>query len=309
MKLWLVALAACGSGPQLVDKVDLTPRLLGPGWISTADDDAHATLSPDGNTLYFLRDTPSFDLYTILYTRRDGDHWSRPRVAPFSGQFPDGDFAFAPDGKHAYFVSSRPVDGVARTDTEIWTVDILGPEQWSEPRHVAELGSPGDEWFPTFASDGTLYFGSCRDGGLGGCDIYRSHRAADGTFTPPENVGAPINSPANEIEPLIAPDQSFMVISIGGRADSLGSYDLYLAHRAGDAWQAPVHLPAPINSKGWDFGPRLSPDGRWFFFTSSRGYGNEPLAQRLDFAAMEQRLHAPGNGLRDIYVVDAQILK
>jgi Tol biopolymer transport system component len=309
MKSWLIALAACGGGPKLVETVDLTPRLLGPGWISTGDDDAHATLSPDGNTLYFLRDTPSFDLYTILYTRREGDHWSPPRVAPFSGQFPDGDFAFAPDGTHAYFVSSRPVEGVARTDTEIWTVDILGPEKWSAPRHVAELGSPGDEWFPTFASDGTLYFGSCREGGLGGCDIYRSHRAADGTFTPPENVGAPINSAANEIEPLISPDQSFMVISIGGRPDSLGSYDLYLARRDGDSWQAPVHLPAPINSKGWDFGPRLSPDGRWFFFTSSRGFGNEPLATRLDFAALEQRLHAPGNGLRDIYVVDAGILK
>ena len=208
MKYGLVLLAACGAGPQLVDTVDTTPRLLGPGWISTADDDAHATLSPDGDTLYFLRDTPSFDLYTILYTRRDGRPLAQPAVAPFSGQFPDGDFAFAPDGKHAYFVSSRPVDGVARTDTEIWTVDILGPEQWSAPRHVAELGSPADEWFPTFAADGTLYFGSCREGGLGGCDIYRSHRKADGTFTPPENVGAPINSPANEIEPLISPDQT-----------------------------------------------------------------------------------------------------
>lgn len=69
-------------------------------------------------------------------------------------------------------------------------------------------------------------------------------------------VRAPINSPANEVEPLISPDQSFMIVSIGGR----GSYDLYLARRDGDTRQAPVHLPAPINSKGWDFGPSLSPD-------------------------------------------------
>ena len=44
------------------------------------------------------------------------------------------------------------------------------------------------------------------------------------------------------------------------------------------------------------------------FFTSSRGFGNEPLAAPLDFDQLQRRLHAPGNGLRDIYVVDARVL-
>ena len=312
MKRWCLVLAACGAHPShvdhLIDSVDMTPRMVAPGFVSTGDDDAHATLSPDGNTLYFLRSTPSFDLYTFLYTTRTPSGWTKPEVVAWSGQYPDGDLAFTPDGKHAYFVSSRPVDGKPRTDTEIWTVDYEGPNQWSEPRHVAELGSPADEWFPTFAADGTLYFGSCREGGLGGCDIYRSHAGPDGTFTPPENLGAPVNTPANEIEPFIAPDQSYLLISVGGRPDSLGSYDLYLARRDGEHWQPPIHLPAPLNSTGWDFGPRLSPDGRWLFFTSSRGFGSEPLAKRMNIDQLEAALHAPHNGLRDIYVVDARVL-
>ena len=36
------------------------------------------------------------------------------------------------------------------------------------------VNSPGSEWYPTVAADGTIYFGSDREGGKGGTDIYRS---------------------------------------------------------------------------------------------------------------------------------------
>ena len=302
---------ACGgtvAGPRvLVDVVDGVPRLVAPGWVSTADDDAHAVLTPDGEALYFLKSTPGFDLWTIVFSEHRGGRWTRPRVAPFSGRYPDGDLVFAPGGHRAYFVSMRPVDGAARTDTEIWTVERHDDGSWGEPAHVAELSSPADEWFPTLANDGTIYFGSCRQGGQGGCDIWRAPWLG-ARFGPPENLGAPVNSPAQEVEPLIAPDQSYLVIATTGRPDSLGSYDLYLARREAGAWQAPVHLPAPINSRGWDFGPRLSPDGRWLFFTSNRGFADRPLPRALSYDELERALHAPGNGLRDIYVIDAKAL-
>lgn len=282
--------------------------MLAPGFVSTGDDDAHATFTPDGNTLYFLKSTPSFDLYTFVYTERTPSGWSPLQVAPFSGQYPDGDLAFTPDGKRAYFVSSRPVDGKPKTDTDIWSMEYLGHNRWGEPRHEAGLSSPGDEWFPTFSSDGTIYFGSCRDGGAGGCDIYRAKPHGDGSFDPPENLGAPINTKGNEIEPLVAPDGSWILFSATGRPDSLGSYDLYLSRKNGDTWGEPIHLPAPLNSPGWDFGPRLSPDGTMLLFTSSRGYGNAPLDHRMTVDELDRRLHEPHNGLRDIYVVDARVL-
>ena len=70
---------------------------------------------------------------------------------------------------------------------------------------------------------------------------------------------------------------------------------------------APAGRQVLVAGRPTDVG--LSPDGRWFMFTSSRGFGNEPLAAPLDFDHLQRRLHAPGNGLRDIYVVDAQVLK
>ncbi|HXU69184.1 MAG TPA: hypothetical protein VN947_07630 [Polyangia bacterium] len=283
------------------------PRLLLPGVVSTADDDCHATLSPDGKTLYFLKDTPSFDLYTIVSVERRAGAWTRPRTVPFSGQYPDGDLAFTADGRRAYFVSSRPVDGKPRADTEIWTVERDAAGRFGTPRHVTELSSPSDEWFPTPTADGTLYFGSGRAGGLGGSDIWRARRAGD-RFAPPENLGAPVNSPGDEIEALVTPDERAMVFSAKGRGDSLGSYDLYVSRRVDGKWQTPRHPGAPVNSAAWEFGPRLSPDGTLFFFSSNRGFGATPLPRALSFDELEVRLHQPGNGLRDIYVVDPRAL-
>jgi hypothetical protein len=294
------ARAALGAAPA-------EPRILLPGIVSTGDDDCHATLTPDGNTLYFLKDTPSFDLYTIVSIERRGHAWSRPRTAPFSGQYPDADLVFTADGRRAYFVSSRPVDGKPRTDTEIWTVERAADGSFGPPRPVPELSSPTDEWFPTLTSDGTIYFGSGRPGGLGGFDIWRARRAGD-HFAAPENVGAPINSPADEIEALVTPDESALVFSARGRPDTVGAYDLYISRRAGAVWQPPRHPGPPLNSPAWEFGPRLSPDGQLFFFTSNRGFGSAPLPRPLAFDELEKKLHAPGNGLRDIYVVDPKTL-
>jgi Tol biopolymer transport system component len=307
--------AACGSATAgLTDTARVaigtaphTPQILLPGIVSTGDDDCHATLSPDGNTLYFLKDTPSFDFYTIVYTERRNGAWTRPQTVPFSGQYADGDLAFTQDGRRAYFVSSRPVGGKPRSDTEIWTVARDASGRWGEPRHVDELSSPTDEWFPTLTADGTIYFGSGRPGGVGGYDIWRARWLGD-RFAPPENLGAPVNSPGDEIEAFVTPDETALVFSARGRPDSLGAYDLYVSRRAGGVWQAPSHPGAPVNSPAWDFGPRLSPDGQVMFFSSNRGFGAEPLGRPLRFDELEKRIREPHNGLRDIYFVDPSAL-
>lgn len=310
-KLWVLVLTACGSATAAlpdtarvaIGAAPRTPQILLPGIVSTGEDDCHATLSPDGKTLVFLKSTPSFDFYTIVYTERRGGAWTPVATLPFSGQYPDGDLVFTPDGRRAYFVSSRPVGGKPRTDTEIWTVARDASGQWGEPRHVDELSSPGDEWFPTLTADGTMYFGSARPGGFGGSDIWRARWVSD-HFGPPENLGPTVNSPGDEIEAFVTADETTLVFAAKGRPDSLGSYDLYVSRRVAGSWQLPSHPGAPVNSTAWDFGPRLSPDGQLFLFSSNRGFGSEPLDRPLRFDELEQRLRGPHNGLRDVYVVD-----
>ncbi|HEX5706653.1 MAG TPA: hypothetical protein VFX96_05125, partial [Pyrinomonadaceae bacterium] len=59
-----------------------------------------------------------------------------------------------------------------------------------------------------------------------------------------------------------------------------------------------------INSPGNEYSPAISPDGRYFFWTSTRGFGGQTLARRLTYRELSARLRGPGNGLGDIYQID-----
>lgn len=279
--------------------------MFAPGVISTADDESHPTFTPDGTTLFFLKNTPTFRHWTIVESHYAHGRWGTPEVAPFSGQYNDADVFLAKDGS-VFFISNRPVDGKPRNDTDIWVVRKNGAG-YAEPEHIDAVSSPKYEWFPTVADNGTLYFGSGREGGLGGTDLWRS-RLVDGKYQPPENLGAAINTAGNDTEAWIAPDESTMIFSTDGRKDTRGADDIYVSHRNGDSWSEPRNLGDAVNSTGSEYGAKPSPDGKYLFFCSNRALADKPLDRRLDYAELTAKLHAPGNGLNDIYQVDMSAL-
>jgi len=277
-----------------------------PGVISTADDESHPTFTPDGTTLFFLKNTPTFRHWTIVESHYANGRWGTPEVAPFSGQYNDADVFLAKDGS-VFFISNRPVDGTPRNDTDIWVMRRNGAG-YAEPEHIDAVASPKYEWFPTVADDGTLYFGSGRtEGSHGGTDIWRS-RLVDGKYQSPENLGPVINTAGNDTEAWIAPDQSYMIFSTDGRKDTSGADDIYVSHRNGDSWTEPRNLGDAVNSAGSEYGAKPSPDGKYLFFCSNRSLADKPLDHRLDYSQLTRTLHAPGNGLNDIYQVDMSAL-
>lgn len=279
------------------------PTVFAEGVISTSDFDSHPAFTPDGKTLYFVRSTPNFNLWTILVTRFENGHWTQPQMAPFSGQYADADPFITPDGSRLYFISNRPVAGKSKPDLDIWVIEKLGAG-WGEPRNLgAPLNSPGSEWYPTVAANGTIYFGSDREGGKGRNDIYRC-RFVDGKYADAENLGDAINSQFNEFEPLIAPDESFMIFMAGGRADGHGGLDLFISYNRNGAWTKPANLGEKINSSGNEYSPAISPDGKYFFWTSTRGFADKTLEKRLDYRELMIRLRGARNGLGDIYQID-----
>ena len=294
------------------------PQLFGENAITTGDDESHPAFTPDGKTLYFLKNDPSFNHWTIVVSHEQNGRWSTPEVAPFSGQFSDADPFITLDGERLFFISTRPVNGKAKEDTDIWMMQksdagrgaSANPDAgagWSTPEHLAAVNSETNEWFPTVSKNGNLYFGSERPGGKGKCDLYVS-RFVDGKYQAPENLGEPINTAGNEVEPFIAPDESYIIFAGTGLPESCGAYDLYVSFRRDGAWTKPRNLGDKINSAAWDMSPKVSPDGKWFFFTSNRGFAGKPLEKRLSYKELLQKLHGPGNGLRDIYKIDISAL-
>lgn len=287
------------------------PILFAPGVISTGDDDAHATFTPSGDTVYFVKSTPQFNHWTTVVSYFNGESWSTPEVVPFSGRYRTGGVSFSKDGKTLFFVSNRPVEEeVHKEDTDIWKVEKTS-DGWGEPQHMPTLSSPHNEWFPILTDDGTIYFGSERRDGNSGpegtADLWRS-KLVNGKYTEPENLGAVINTPGEDIEGYIAPDESFLIFSSKGYEDTRGAYDLYISYNQEGTWSDPQNLGDPINSTGWEFGPKISPDGNYLFFTSNRSFFDTPLDRRLNYRELQKILRSPGNGLRDIYQVDVSAL-
>src|SRR5512132_4347278 len=73
--------------PYASDKPISESAIFAEGIISAGDFDSHPAFTPDGRTLYFVRSTPDFSLWTILVSQYQDGKWQTPEVAHFSGQY------------------------------------------------------------------------------------------------------------------------------------------------------------------------------------------------------------------------------
>ena len=85
------------------------PTVFAPGVISSVGDEGSAAFMPDGSAVYFSRSVGEH--YAIMVSHRQGNGWSAPQNAPFSGHWLDTDVAMSPDGSFLVFGSNRPADG------------------------------------------------------------------------------------------------------------------------------------------------------------------------------------------------------
>lgn len=248
-----------------------------PGVISTDRNETFPAIDPVDGSLWFSVYDRGFDNQTIMVARPDGrGGWAAPSIAPFSGTHGDRAPRFSQDGRRLYFTSNRPGPSAERREMRIWMTE-RHPSGWTEP---VMLPPPvnGPEWRTIHSAeigDGSLFVASARPGGAGRSDIYRFRRNGAG-WGAAERLPPPINDSLGQPDLWVAPDGTWMILVITDRPGAHGGDDLYVSYWRAGAWTEPKNLGTPVNSDEYEYGPALSPDAEWLYFTSHRG-GNADI--------------------------------
>lgn len=247
------------------------PERVAPGLISTETRETFPAPDPVDGSLWFSRYEDGFDDQTIYVARMGETGWTTPEVAPFSGRYGDRAPRFSPDGHTLYFTSNRPLGEDAEGgDMNLWAVQRQPDGSWSEPQPLPAPVNSTERDIHASVTHHALYLASARDGGFGRSDIYRIP-LENGGFGAAEHLPAPINDALSQPDLLVEPEERWMILVITDHPSGLGGDDLFLVRRTAEGWGALVHLPAPINSEEYEYGPTLSADGRHLYFTSHRG--------------------------------------
>jgi hypothetical protein len=282
------------------------PVLFAPGVISTGLAELNSVFTPDGSEFYYAVDV-GID-WVIMVSRQIDGRWSVPEVASFTRSDSGVDLCISPDGQRLFYCSNRSHSGgaIPEDNMDIWYVDRMDDGTWSAPVNLAAVNSDSAEFYPSLTTDGTLYFLSRRPGGYGGGDIYRS-RVKDGHYTEPENLGPVINNSGNQGDAFVAPDESYLIFNSRGHDTAPGYGSLYISFRGDDdSWGPPQNLALAMTADRSDFCPMLSPDGRYFFFSSARpSFG---AGGAITWLSLHQAQSRPENGNTDLYWVDASFI-
>jgi outer membrane protein OmpA-like peptidoglycan-associated protein len=197
-------------------------------------------------------------------------------------KYHEGPLTFSADGNTIFFTRNNYNEGKSRNSSDnvnklkLYTAQ-LRDGGWT---NVQEMPFNSDEYstgHPALSRDGkSLYFVSDRAGGKGGTDVYVS-RLENNTWSPPLNLGAPINTKGNEMFPFVD-ENGNLYFSSDGQAGGMGGLDIFFAPlTTGGNIPSIVHLDAPINSKTDDFGLITDASRSTGYFSSNRLNGNDDL--------------------------------
>ena len=135
---------------------------------------------------------------------------------------------------------------------------------WSTPVNAesipgtnSEFNTPFNDGCPIQAPDGlSLFIASNRPGGMGGQDIWVSYRTSrTAPYGAPQNLGAPVNTAADDFCPSPVPGNGLYFVSSRVQAGACGGPDLYFTRFRNNLWTEPENLGCDINSAAGEASP------------------------------------------------------
>jgi flagellar motor protein MotB len=258
--------------------VPFSPFSVGNG-INTTDDEYWPSITADGQTLMFTRQTKYVEKNSLFISSQEDFYisyfsdntWSKSfnAGAPLNTPQNEGAQTLSSNGSYMFFTACDRPGGLGSCDI-YFSANIEG--KWSEPSNLrSPVNTPYWESQPSISADGrTLFFSSSRPGGSGGKDIWFSRLNDKNLWTIPVNMGKSINTEGDEMSPFIHFDGRSLYFASDGRV-GMGGFDIYMTRMKDDTtWTEPQNLGYPINTVNDEMGLVIESGGQKAYFSSIR---------------------------------------
>lgn len=242
-----------------------------------------------GDELSGITGTKSADIF--MSQKDDKGKWQRPEVidSELNTEGEEGACSFSPDGRTMYLTLCKTDPDYPRFATI--ATSSRSDAAWSKATELKLTRDTLSAYaHPAISPDGEwLYFTSNMPGGKGGYDIWRVRLTTSGVAGV-ENLGAPINTPGDEMFPTFRPNGDLYFSSNGH--EGMGGLDIYIAkptqnteliieneEQETDSYDIRSQLYTlehpgyPLNSQGDDFGMTFEGLKNQGYFSSNRGDG------------------------------------
>jgi outer membrane protein OmpA-like peptidoglycan-associated protein len=258
--------------------------------VSSDKTDFGAVLTNDNN-VYFasarntskrnsnFNEEPYLDIYKATYNA-NGTISDAVAVDNLNTKWHDGPASITSDGNTMYY-------GSESFNEKEFTKDKAKNAKFGKI-YLYKATKEGDKWVnskplpfnnkeydvrnPSISKDGkTLYFSSNMPGGFGGEDIWKVAVNGD-EYGTPENLGAKVNTEANESFPFIT-DDNILFFSSNGK-QGFGGYDVFKMDL--NKGTAAMNVGEPVNTSKDDFAFTYNATKKVGFFSSNRD-GNDDI--------------------------------
>ncbi|MEN9656150.1 MAG: hypothetical protein RL311_1096, partial [Bacteroidota bacterium] len=229
-----------------------------------------------------MDEEPYLDVYKAT-RNADGTLSQATEVAEINTRWHDGPASISSDGNTIYYGSesfneSRQFQNDKQKHLKFGKIYLYKAtkdgDKWANAKPLPFNNKEYSVRNPSISKDGkTLYFSSDMPGGLGGEDIWKV--SVDGeTYGTPENLGANVNTEANESFPSMQ-DDDVLFFSSNGR-QGFGGYDVFKQNTKTN--EKASNVGEPVNSQKDDFSFSYNLQKNVGYFSSNRE-GNDDIYQ------------------------------
>lgn len=250
---------------------DTQPKEFGTNHISNDSTYVFGTVfSAEADELYYAVRLDEDWNAELWHTEYKNGKWTEPMRVALDDKYSYNDPFLSFDENQLYYMSDYNKGSDKPADkSDLWYSEKIG-ESWSEPINLgAPINTDKNEFYISLTKNKTLYFSSNR-GSSGenqsNYDLYYSVYK-NGRYQEPIRMGKEINSDYFDVDPFIAPDESYMIFS-STRPVGSGKGDLYISFKTKEGnWTKAMNMGDPINTEEREFCPFVSRDGKYLFFT------------------------------------------